>query len=155
MKFPIEFYSKKGGISFIGLKGILKIYYKQQQFLRQAHRQIKNYEPNTSSSSTSVTHNQTTQTSSNTISSQNFQSRSAENANTYNFYETNQNTISNNHEINSSFVQTYPNRMNTNNLAEEGTSTGRSFNQDILYETYDSYIPKSSSSIDSNDHLDQ
>lgn len=33
-----------GGIAFIGLKGILKIYYKQQQFLRQAHRQIKNYE---------------------------------------------------------------------------------------------------------------
>lgn len=33
-----------GGIAFIGLKGILKIYYKQQQFLRQAHRQIKNYD---------------------------------------------------------------------------------------------------------------
>jgi len=41
-----------GGIAFIGLKGILKIYYKQQQFLRQAHRQIKNYDAGTSSSST-------------------------------------------------------------------------------------------------------
>jgi hypothetical protein len=34
-----------GGIAFIGIKGILKIYYKQQQFIRQAHRQIKNFEP--------------------------------------------------------------------------------------------------------------
>jgi len=42
----------KGGIAFIGLKGIFKIYYKQQQFLRQAHRQIKNYDAGTSSSST-------------------------------------------------------------------------------------------------------
>lgn len=33
-----------GGIAFVGLKGIFKIYYKQQQFLRQAHRQIKNFE---------------------------------------------------------------------------------------------------------------
>lgn len=41
-----------GGIAFIGLKGIFKIYYKQQQFLRQAHRQIKNYSDSTSSSST-------------------------------------------------------------------------------------------------------
>lgn len=41
-----------GGIAFIGLKGIFKIYYKQQQFLRQAHRQIKNYDTGTSSSST-------------------------------------------------------------------------------------------------------
>lgn len=41
-----------GGIAFIGLKGIFKIYYKQQQFLRQAHRQIKNYDSGTSSSST-------------------------------------------------------------------------------------------------------
>lgn len=41
-----------GGIAFIGLKGIFKIYYKQQQFLRQAHRQIKNYDAGTSSSST-------------------------------------------------------------------------------------------------------
>lgn len=33
-----------GGISFVGLKGIFKIYYKQQQYLRQAHRQIKNFD---------------------------------------------------------------------------------------------------------------
>lgn len=39
-----------GGIAFIGLKGILKIYYKQQQFLRQAHRQIKNYDESPSRS---------------------------------------------------------------------------------------------------------
>lgn len=45
-----------GGIAFIGLKGIFKIYYKHQQFLRQAHRQIKNYSENSSStSSTSST----------------------------------------------------------------------------------------------------
>jgi len=44
-----------GGIAFIGLKGIFKIYYKQQQFLRQAHRQIKNYDNGTSSSSTQTT----------------------------------------------------------------------------------------------------
>lgn len=43
-----------GGIAFIGLKGIFKIYYKQQQFLRQAHRQIKNYDGGSSSSSTST-----------------------------------------------------------------------------------------------------
>ena len=43
--------SFKGGMAFICLKGIFKIYYKQQQFLRQAHRQIKNYESPSSSSS--------------------------------------------------------------------------------------------------------
>ncbi len=37
------------------MKGIFKIYYKQQQFLRQAHRQIKNYDNGTSSSSTQTT----------------------------------------------------------------------------------------------------
>ena len=41
----------QGGIAFIGLKGILKIYYKQQQYMRQAHRQIKNYESSIASSS--------------------------------------------------------------------------------------------------------
>lgn len=49
-----------GGIAFIGFKGIFKIYYKHQQFLRQAHRQIKNYDNGTSSSSTQTT-NTTTQ----------------------------------------------------------------------------------------------
>ena len=39
-------HSLKGGISFVGLKGIFKIYYKQQQYLRQAHRQIKNFDQN-------------------------------------------------------------------------------------------------------------
>jgi hypothetical protein len=56
-----------GGIAFIGLKGIVKIYYKQQQFLRQAHRQIKNYEAeqqqaSLSSSSPSRPTNSSTQT---------------------------------------------------------------------------------------------
>lgn len=32
-----------GGIAFIAIKGALKIYYKQQQYLRQAHRQILDY----------------------------------------------------------------------------------------------------------------
>lgn len=55
-------------MAFIGLKGIFKIYYKQQQFLRQAHRQIKNYESShqpittitttaTTSSSSSINNN--------------------------------------------------------------------------------------------------
>ena len=44
MKYNFFFQFQKGGIAFIGLKGIMKIYYKQQQFLRQAHRQIKNYD---------------------------------------------------------------------------------------------------------------
>lgn len=50
-----------GGIAFIGLKGIFKIYYKQQQFLRQAHRQIKNYDAGTSSSSTQTSNSLNTQ----------------------------------------------------------------------------------------------
>lgn len=57
-----------GGIAFIGLKGIFKIYYKQQQFLRQAHRQIKNYDGGSSSSSTSTQ----TGTSANTAQNQSF-----------------------------------------------------------------------------------
>ena len=48
-----------GGIAFIGLKGIFKIYYKHQQFLRQAHRQIKNYSETNSPSSSSSSSTQT------------------------------------------------------------------------------------------------
>jgi len=33
-----------GGIAFIAIKGVMKIYYKQQQYLRQANRVIRNYE---------------------------------------------------------------------------------------------------------------
>lgn len=33
-----------GGIGFITIKGMLKIYYKQQQYIRQANRVIKDYE---------------------------------------------------------------------------------------------------------------
>lgn len=42
-------------MAFICLKGIFKIYYKQQQFLRQAHRQIKNYESSSPLSSSPLT----------------------------------------------------------------------------------------------------
>ncbi|XP_063433980.1 E3 ubiquitin-protein ligase MARCHF5-like [Mytilus trossulus] len=34
-----------GGIGFIAIKGVLKIYYKQQQYLRQANRVIMDYKP--------------------------------------------------------------------------------------------------------------
>ncbi len=65
--------SMKGGIAFIGLKGIFKIYYKQQQFLRQAHRQIKNYDAGASSNSTSTqTGNSTSSSSSSNLQSQHF-----------------------------------------------------------------------------------
>jgi E3 ubiquitin-protein ligase MARCH5 len=33
----------QGGVAFTILKGALKIYYKQQQYLRQANRVIKDY----------------------------------------------------------------------------------------------------------------
>lgn len=32
-----------GGIAFVTIKGALKVFYKQQQFLRQAHRSIQDY----------------------------------------------------------------------------------------------------------------
>lgn len=32
-----------GGIAFVSIKGLLKVYYRQQQYLRQAHRQILNF----------------------------------------------------------------------------------------------------------------
>lgn len=34
----------QGGIAFVAIKGVLKIYYKQQQYLRQANRIIRDYE---------------------------------------------------------------------------------------------------------------
>lgn len=34
----------QGGIAFIVLKGTAKIYYKQSQYIREAHREILNYE---------------------------------------------------------------------------------------------------------------
>ena len=36
--------SSKGSITYLSLKGILKLYYKQKQYLRQAYRQIKSFE---------------------------------------------------------------------------------------------------------------
>ncbi|KAB0398311.1 hypothetical protein E2I00_001539 [Balaenoptera physalus] len=32
-----------GGIAFVAIKGAFKVYFKQQQYLRQAHRKILNY----------------------------------------------------------------------------------------------------------------
>nr|NP_001373967.1 E3 ubiquitin-protein ligase MARCHF5 [Aplysia californica] len=43
-----------GGIAFIAIKGVLKIYYKQQQYLRQANRVIKDYEEVGESSATAT-----------------------------------------------------------------------------------------------------
>ena len=34
----------QGGIAFIAIKGILRIYFKQQQYLRQAQRKILDYD---------------------------------------------------------------------------------------------------------------
>jgi E3 ubiquitin-protein ligase MARCH5 len=33
-----------GGIAFIAIKGVLKIYFKQQQYIRQAQRRIMNFD---------------------------------------------------------------------------------------------------------------
>ena len=33
----------QGGISFVAVKGVVRIYYKQQQYVRQAQRIVKNY----------------------------------------------------------------------------------------------------------------
>ena len=33
----------QGGIAFVTIKGALKVFYKQQQFLRQAHRKIQDF----------------------------------------------------------------------------------------------------------------
>lgn len=49
------------------MKGIFKIYYKQQQFLRQAHRQIKNYESNAPSINQFVPESNTSTNSTQTI----------------------------------------------------------------------------------------
>lgn len=33
----------QGGISFVAVKGVVRIYYRQQQYVRQAQRIVKNY----------------------------------------------------------------------------------------------------------------
>lgn len=44
-----------GGVSFIVIKGLVRMYYKQQQYMRLARREIENYvEPPSTASSTSV-----------------------------------------------------------------------------------------------------
>ncbi|CAF3901638.1 unnamed protein product [Rotaria sp. Silwood2] len=45
-----------GGIAFIVLKGTAKIYYKQSQYIREAHREILNYESTTTTSSSHYQH---------------------------------------------------------------------------------------------------
>ena len=42
--FSLKLFYFKGSITYLGLKGILKLYYKQKQYLRQAYRQIKSFE---------------------------------------------------------------------------------------------------------------
>ena len=44
----------KGSITYLGFKGVLKLYYKQKQYLRQAHRQIKSFESVISSDAASA-----------------------------------------------------------------------------------------------------
>ena len=34
----------QGGISFVVVKGVVRIYYKQQQYVRQAQRVVKDYD---------------------------------------------------------------------------------------------------------------
>ncbi|CAF3177982.1 unnamed protein product [Rotaria socialis] len=45
-----------GGIAFIVLKGTAKIYYKQSQYIREAHREILNYETTAAASSSHYPH---------------------------------------------------------------------------------------------------
>ena len=40
-------YFLKGGIAFVTIKGVLKLFYKQQQYLRQAKRKILNFDEQT------------------------------------------------------------------------------------------------------------
>lgn len=37
------FFLSQGGIAFVAIKGAFKVYFKQQQYLRQAHRKILNF----------------------------------------------------------------------------------------------------------------
>ncbi|ESO00884.1 hypothetical protein HELRODRAFT_185741 [Helobdella robusta] len=46
-----------GGIAFIAIKGVLKIYYKQQQYVRQSERTILNFEEGCSASSSNNNNN--------------------------------------------------------------------------------------------------
>jgi len=45
-----------GGIAFIVMKGIAKIYYKQSQYIREAHREILNYDSATNNTTVSSHH---------------------------------------------------------------------------------------------------
>jgi len=42
----------QGGFAFVTIKGILKLYYKQQQYIRQAQRRILNYDETTTPTQT-------------------------------------------------------------------------------------------------------
>ncbi len=39
----VFFFPPQGGIAFVAIKGAFKVYFKQQQYLRQAHRKILNF----------------------------------------------------------------------------------------------------------------
>lgn len=41
--FSSFFSPSQGGIAFVAIKGAFKVYFKQQQYLRQAHRKILNF----------------------------------------------------------------------------------------------------------------
>lgn len=43
MYTDLDFFSHQGGIAFITIKGVLKVYYKQQQYLRQINRVVLDY----------------------------------------------------------------------------------------------------------------
>lgn len=113
-----------GGIAFIGLKGILKMYYKQQQFLRQAHRQIKNYDAGTSSSST-----QTSTYPNNQPQQHPSQNRTAQNNNAPFIPSTQiQNNITRRYRQDSTQAMSSSNSLNENNLhlnMQPGSSSSR------------------------------
>jgi hypothetical protein len=46
----------QGGIAFLGVKGLCRLYYKQQQFVRQAQRRVLDFEEPTVTLAASSTH---------------------------------------------------------------------------------------------------
>lgn len=131
-------------MAFICLKGIFKIYYKQQQFLRQAHRQIKNYDsalsigPSShqmaSSSSSSERYNQNQHISVLTpiSTSQPPNTNSVENESILSTANLNPTSTSENHASNLDSIQNSSNdNRNFNNEDHESSS----FNHYLLYES--------------------
>ena len=48
----------QGGFAFVTIKGVLKLYYKQQQYIRQAQRRILNFDETSTSTQTPPTADQ-------------------------------------------------------------------------------------------------